>query len=86
MHCIASARTPPPQSHSNIRQPLAALTPAQQAAVRAETAVELKTNRYDAASNTLQLTAPETAAYRQQIGYWTDYFRDPRATAASSAT
>ena len=60
-----------------IRQPLAALTPMQQAAMRAETAVTLKTNRYDAANDTLHLTAPEAAAYRQQIDYWTDYFKDP---------
>ena len=44
-----------------------------------ETAVALKTNRYDAASDTLHLTAPEAAAYRQQIGYWTDYFQRSRA-------
>ena len=59
------------------QQPLAALTPGQQAAVRAETAVELKTNRYDAASDTLQLTPAEAAAYRQQLPYWTDYFLHP---------
>lgn len=59
------------------QQPLAALTPGQQAAVRAETAVELKTNRYDAASDTLQLTPAEAAAYGQQLPYWTDYFLHP---------
>ncbi len=59
------------------QQPLAALTLGQQAAVHAETAVELKTNRYDATSGTLQLTAPEAAAYAQQLGYWTDYFLHP---------
>jgi nitric oxide reductase subunit B len=59
------------------QQPLTALTPAQQAAVHAETALELKTNRYDDASGTLHLTAPQTAAYRQQIDYWTRYFLDP---------
>jgi len=59
------------------QQPLATLTPGQQAAVRAETAVELKTNRYDAASDTLRLTAAEAAAYRQQLPYWTDYFLHP---------
>ncbi|AGG89396.1 cbb3-type cytochrome c oxidase subunit I [Rhodanobacter denitrificans] len=59
------------------QQPLVALTPGQQAAVRAETAVELKTNRYNAASDTLQLTAAEAAAYRQQLPYWTDYFLHP---------
>ncbi len=59
------------------QQPLAALTLSQKAAVHAETAVVLKTNRYDAATETLNLTAPETVAYRQQINYWTKYFRDP---------
>lgn len=58
-------------------KPLDALTAGQQAAVRAETAVELKTNRYDPATGVLTLTAPETAAYRQQIVYWTQYFKDP---------
>ena len=58
-------------------QPLAALTASQQAAVRAETAVTLKTNRYDVATGTLQFTAPEAAAYLRQIAYWTDYFRHP---------
>ena len=37
----------------------------------------LKTNRYDAVTGTLQFTASETAAYRRQIDYWTDYFRHP---------
>lgn len=59
------------------QQPLAALTLLQQAAVHAETAVVLKTNRYDATTETLPLTVPETAAYRQQIHHWTEYFRNP---------
>jgi nitric oxide reductase subunit B len=59
------------------QQPLGALTPSQQAAIHAETAVELKANRYDTASDTLGLTAAQSAAFRQQIGYWTDYFHDP---------
>lgn len=59
------------------RQPLAGLSTGQQAAVHAQVAVILKTNRYDTASDTLHLTAPETAAWQQQIAYWTDYFRHP---------
>ena len=59
------------------RQPLAALTLSQQAAVRAETAVALKTNRFDAATETLRFTAPQALAYRLQIERWTDYFRHP---------
>jgi len=58
-------------------QPWAALTHSQQAAVHAETAVALKTNRYDAATATLHLTAPQVAAYKKQIDYWTDYFHHP---------
>jgi len=59
------------------RKLFSALTPGQQAAVYAQTTVELKTNRYDAASSTLHLTLPETAAYRRQIAYWADYFLGP---------
>jgi len=39
--------------------------------------VLLKTNRYNAASDTLQLTPAETQAWRQQIPYWTNYFLHP---------
>ena len=56
---------------------VADLTPRQTAALRAEVAVVLKTNRYDPASDTLHLTEPEAAAYRQQVDYWTRYFHDP---------
>ena len=59
------------------QKPLTELTPRQTAAVYAQTAVELKTNRYDAASATLRLTEPESSAYRKQIAYWTDYFLNP---------
>jgi nitric oxide reductase subunit B len=59
------------------QQSLAALTVSQQAAVHAETAVALKTNRYDAVTNTLHFIAPQTTSYRQQINYWTEYFRHP---------
>jgi nitric oxide reductase subunit B len=58
-------------------KPLAELNESQQAAVRAEVAVALKTNRYDAQADVLRLTAPEATAYRQQVGYWTNYFKDP---------
>lgn len=58
-------------------QPLAALTPMQMAAIRSEVAVTLKTNRYDAANDTLHLTAPEAEGYRSEVGFWTRYFHDP---------
>lgn len=64
-------------AQQHYQQPLAALTRSQLAAVLAETAVALKTNRYDAATATLHLTAPQATTYRKQIDYWTDYFRHP---------
>lgn len=58
-------------------QSLATLTPTQTAAIRSEVAVTLKTNRYDATSDTLHFTAPQAQTYRSQIDYWTRYFHDP---------
>jgi nitric oxide reductase subunit B len=56
---------------------VAALTDVELAAVRSEVAILLKTNRYDAASDTLRLTEPESFAYRRQIDFWTSYFHEP---------
>ncbi len=53
------------------------LTAAQRAAVQAESAVLLKTNRYDANTQTLQFSAAQALAYRQEVVYWTDYFLNP---------
>lgn len=58
-------------------QPFAALNPSQAAAVRAQTSVLLKTNRYDEATGLLQLTAAQAAAFGQEIAQWTDYFHEP---------
>ncbi|TAN09081.1 MAG: nitric-oxide reductase large subunit [Rhodanobacteraceae bacterium] len=58
-------------------KPMAALDAGQQAAVRAQVAVTLKTNRYAAATGTLTLTPSESVAWRQQITHWTDYFKNP---------
>jgi nitric oxide reductase subunit B len=55
----------------------ASLDVGRQAAVNAQVAVTLKTNRYDADTNTLHLTAPEAEAWHNQIGYWTDYLNHP---------
>lgn len=59
------------------QRPVSALTLSQQAAVQAETAVALKTNRYDPASATLHLTEPQVSSYQQQVSDWVAYFRDP---------
>ena len=49
----------------------------QQASLTAQTVVLLKQNRFDEATDTLTLTPAEVQAWRQQQGYWADYFKDP---------
>ena len=56
---------------------LGQLDPMQRAGLQAEVALVLKTNRYDPISGVLTLTSAEAQAWRQQIGYWTDYFKQP---------
>ena len=58
-------------------KPFAQLDALQQASLQAQAAVTLKHNRYEAATDTLTLTPAETLAWRQQQGYWTDYFKKP---------
>lgn len=55
----------------------AALTPIEQAAVTGEAVLTLKTNRYEAATQTLRFTAAESTAYQAQISHWKNYFHDP---------
>ncbi|MBN8712766.1 MAG: cbb3-type cytochrome c oxidase subunit I [Xanthomonadales bacterium] len=64
-------------AHDQYGQPVAALDAEHQAAIHAQTAVLLKTNRYDASADTLRLTAAEATAWKQQLTYWTDYFKHP---------
>lgn len=59
------------------QQPFEALSRLQQASVQGEAIVELKTNRYDAATATLHLTTSQTATYHKQVDYWGGYFREP---------
>jgi nitric oxide reductase subunit B len=49
----------------------------QRDAVDAAVQRRLKSNRYDGRTQTLVFSEPETAAYRQQIEAWTDYFAHP---------
>ncbi|HET7396707.1 MAG TPA: cbb3-type cytochrome c oxidase subunit I [Gammaproteobacteria bacterium] len=64
-------------AQQNFGKPMAELDAMQQAALHAEVAIVLKTNRYDATNGTLTLTPAETTAWQQQIGFWTDYFKNP---------
>jgi nitric oxide reductase subunit B len=56
---------------------VADLTTIELGAVRSEVAILLKRNRYDPESRALELTEPESVAYRQQVAFWTDYFHEP---------
>ena len=58
-------------------KPLAQLDSMQRAGLQAEVALVLKTNRYDPISGVLTLTSAQAQAWGQQIGYWTDYFKNP---------
>lgn len=58
-------------------QPYEALERTQRAAIDGQVAALLKTNRYDAASGTLQLTDAEAAAWQQEAQHWAEYFRHP---------
>jgi nitric oxide reductase subunit B len=58
-------------------KPLKELTAQQRAGIQAEVAVDLKTNRYDASTSTLQFTAAQVDSVQQQTRYWTDYFQHP---------
>jgi nitric oxide reductase subunit B len=49
----------------------------EQAMVRALTSEELKTNRYDASTDTLAFSDAEAASYRRQVDWWADYFSTP---------
>ncbi|MEO8810910.1 MAG: cbb3-type cytochrome c oxidase subunit I [Rhodanobacter sp.] len=64
-------------AHQQYGKAVAELDGGQKAAVHGQTAETLKTNRYDAASDTLTLTPAEAEAWTQQIAHWTDYFRHP---------
>lgn len=64
-------------AQQRFQRDFAALTPIEQAAVTGEAVATLKTNRYDAATETLRFSPAESAAYQQQISHWRNYFHDP---------
>lgn len=54
----------------------ATLDRSQAASVQAETAVALKTNRYDESHGILQFTDAQVTAFNEEIGHWIAYFHD----------
>ncbi|HYQ91994.1 MAG TPA: hypothetical protein VES89_07940 [Candidatus Competibacteraceae bacterium] len=57
----------------------ASLSPPERELIFAEVRTLLKGNRYDPATQTLVLTAPEVASYRHQIDQWAAYFQQSGA-------
>jgi nitric oxide reductase subunit B len=64
-------------ANERFKHPLSQLTSLERAAVNAEVSDSLKQNRHHPESGTLSFTAAEEASYRQQIGRWRAYFKDP---------
>lgn len=64
-------------AQQRFQRDFAALTPIEQAAVTGEAVATLKTNRFEAATETLRFSPAESAAYQQQISHWRNYFHDP---------
>ena len=61
------------------------LTSTERDLVNAETGQLLKQNRYDPQTETLTITAAESASYHQQITKWTEYFSSPAGNAGLPA-
>jgi len=61
------------------RRDWAELTSPEQAAVNAELRRSLKTNRYDAQTDTLRFTEAEAISFEMQKAKWKAYFSTPRA-------
>ncbi|XSG84562.1 MAG: nitric-oxide reductase large subunit [Methylohalobius sp. ZOD2] len=57
--------------------PFAELEAPARAAIAAEVKLQLKENRYDAASEVLRFNAAEAETYRSQVDYWREYFSSP---------
>jgi nitric oxide reductase subunit B len=55
-------------------KPFAQLSTDQQSVAAARTIAQLKENRYASASHTLRLSPGEVAAYRTELGEWSNYF------------
>ena len=53
------------------------LTPLQRDTLMAAVGLQLKANRYNPLTETLQYTEPETRSFQNQIHEWTSYFSDP---------
>ena len=53
------------------------LTPAERATLEGTIPLILKTNRYDAQTRTLSLTAVEVASFQRQLTVWATYFSGP---------
>ncbi len=67
-------------AREHFRSPAASLTPDQEVSLRAQVARFLAENRYDPATDTLVLTAPEVSSWKKQVANWETYFSGSRAS------
>ena len=58
-------------------KPFATLNESEQALITSQVPSILKTNRYDAQSDTLTFTPYEVVAFQQEPAHWKEYFRTP---------
>ncbi len=61
-------------ANEKYNQPFEKLADDQKASITANVKSMLHTNRYDASTGTLTLTAPEVTAYENEVQNWTNYF------------
>lgn len=64
----------------NFHRPVADLAPPERAMLTGQVHELLSENRYNALTRTLAFADAETAAFREQIGQWRDYFAGSRAS------
>lgn len=62
------------------REPVGKLSGPEREAIDADAIALLRENRYDPATKTLALTAPEVASYAKQVEAWARYFQDPTSS------
>jgi nitric oxide reductase subunit B len=73
-------------AHQRYGRPVHELTAAERSAINTDMQQALKQNRYDPQTQTLVLTPPEIASYRDQIAAWTTYFSHPTVSAGLPIT
>lgn len=72
-------------AEAQLGRPFDQLSRAEQAGIEAQVAILFKENRYDPDTDTLTLTAAESAAWPRQVDIWEEYFSHPKNNAGLKA-